>query len=175
MNAVFNQRSRAMMATAKVLGPTDGRLAQIGGMGVRFMVGAAEAGGGFSLVEHPLAPRALASPLHRHRNEDEYSYVLSGRVGAQLGDEVVVGEPGDLIFKPRGQWHAFWNAGDEPASLLEIISPGGFEDYFAEIGELFASGPPAPERLGEIAARYDLEIDPESIPALCERHGLSFG
>jgi quercetin dioxygenase-like cupin family protein len=164
-----------MMATAKVLGPNDGRLAQIGGMGVRFMVGAAEAGGSFSLVEHPLAPRALASPLHRHRNEDEYSYVLSGQVGAQLGDEVVVGGPGDLIFKPRGQWHAFWNAGDEPASLLEIISPGGFEDYFAEIAELFAGGPPAPERLGEIAARYELEIDPESIPALCERHGLVFG
>ena len=32
-------------------------------------------GGGFSLVEHPLAPRALAAPMHRHKNEDEYSYV----------------------------------------------------------------------------------------------------
>jgi len=57
--------------------------------------------------------------LHRHSREDEYSYVLEGRVGALLGEEVVIGEPGDLIFKPRGQWHSFWNAGYEPARILE--------------------------------------------------------
>ena len=149
---------------------------QLGGMGVRFMVGGAESGGGFSLVEHPLAPRALASPLHRHTNEDEYSYVLSGRVGAQLGDEVVYGEAGDLIAKPRGQWHAFWNAGDEPASVLEIISPGGFEQYFADLAEVVGGGgEPDPARIAEVAARYDLELDPASIPVLCERHGLTFG
>jgi quercetin dioxygenase-like cupin family protein len=68
---------------------------------------------GFSLVEHPMSPRALAAPLHRHTREDEYSYVLEGQVGALLGDEVVVGRRGDLIFKPRNQWHTFWNAGDE--------------------------------------------------------------
>src|SRR5689334_7879528 len=96
---------------AKVLGPREGRTGQLGGMGVRFMVDSAEAGGGFSLVEHPMAPRALGAPLHRHSREDEYSYVLEGRLGAQLGNEVVYGGPGDLIFKPRGQWHSFWNAG----------------------------------------------------------------
>src|SRR5947208_438751 len=50
-----------------------------------------------------------------------------GRAGAQLGEEVVYAEPGDVIFKPRGQWHSFWNAGDEPARILEIISPAGRE------------------------------------------------
>jgi uncharacterized cupin superfamily protein len=65
--------------------------------------------------------------VHRHTREDEYSYVLEGRVGALLGDEVVYGEPGDVIFKPRGQWHTFWNAGDDPAGILEILSPAGFE------------------------------------------------
>jgi len=64
-----------------------------------------------SLVEHPMPPRALAAPLRRHSGEDEYSFVLEGRVGALLGDEVVYGEPGDLIFKPRGQWHTFWTNG----------------------------------------------------------------
>src|SRR4051794_37376687 len=112
-------------STAKILSPTDGRSEQLGAIGVRFMIGAAESGGGFSLVEHPMPPRALGAPLPRHTHEDEYSYVLRGRVGAMLGDEVVYGEAGDLIVKPRGQWHTFWNAGDEPASLLEIISPGG--------------------------------------------------
>ena len=53
--------------------------------------------------------------------------MLEGRVGALLGDEVAEGGPGDLIFKPRNQWHTFWNAGDTPARMLEIISPAGFE------------------------------------------------
>ena len=39
-------------------------------------------------------PRALAAPLHRHTREDEYSYVLEGRMGALLGDDVVDGRPG---------------------------------------------------------------------------------
>jgi quercetin dioxygenase-like cupin family protein len=159
---------------AKVLGPADGKYGQLPGMGVRFMVGAEEAGGGFSLVEHPMPPRTLGAPLHRHTHEDEYSYVLEGRVGAQLGDEVVFAEPGDLIFKPRGEWHSFWNAGDEPARILEIISPGGFEGYFEELAALPA-GPPDPERIAEIAARYDLELDVESIPRLAQTYGLQVG
>ena len=57
-------------------------------------------------------PRHLAAPWHRHTREDEYSYVLEGRLGAQLGDDVVYAEAGDLAFKPREQWHTFWNAGD---------------------------------------------------------------
>jgi hypothetical protein len=64
-----------------VLGPTDGRAGMLGSMGVRFMLAGGETGGGFALVEHPIPPRALAAPLHRHTHEDEYSFVLEGRVG----------------------------------------------------------------------------------------------
>ena len=92
------------MATtvARIVGPRDGKLGKLGGIGIRFMVGGAESGGGFALVEHPMEPRALAAPIHRHSREDEYSFVLEGRVGADLGGEIVYGETGDLIFKPRG-------------------------------------------------------------------------
>ena len=96
-------------------------------------------------------------------------------MGARLGDEVVFAEPGDLVFKPRGQWHTFWNAGDEPARLLELISPPGFENYFREMGELVADGPPDPEKRAAIAAKYELEVDPNSVPGLVEEHGLRFG
>jgi mannose-6-phosphate isomerase-like protein (cupin superfamily) len=143
-------------------------------MGVRFMIDGDDSGGGFSLVEHPMPPRALAAPLHRHSREDEYSFVLEGRVGALLGDDVVYGEPGDLIFKPRAQWHTFWNAGDEPARLLEMISPAGFERYFAEMVELLEAGPPEPSALAAIAARYGLEVDRESVPRLTQEYGLRF-
>jgi mannose-6-phosphate isomerase-like protein (cupin superfamily) len=136
------------------------------------MVWSEESGGGFSLVEHPIPPRTLAAPLHRHTNEDEYSYVLEGRMGALLGDEVVYAEKGDLVFKPRDQWHTFWNAGDGPCRILEIISPGGFEHVFEEVAE-------DPEAMaGEAAlaldARYGIEADYDSIERLCEEHGLTF-
>jgi quercetin dioxygenase-like cupin family protein len=163
-----------MAAKDQRLGPADGESVLLQGLGVRFMIGSDEAGGGFSLVEHPIAPRTLAAPLHRHANEDEYSYVLEGRVGVQLGDETLEAGPGDLVSKPRGQWHAFWNPADEPARLLEIISPGGFERYFAEIAPLLPPSVPEPDlqRLGEVMARYGLEMDLESIGPLMERHGL---
>ena len=121
-------------ATPKVLGPCDGSSGFLGSMGVRFMVDGDESGGGFSLVEHPMSARALGAPMHRHAREDEYSYVIEGRVGALLGDHVLEAGPGSLIFKPRHQWHTFWNAGDTPARILEIISPAGFERYFSRTG-----------------------------------------
>src|ERR1700736_2603495 len=138
------------MATtlARIVGPRDGKLGKLGGIGVRFMVDGTESGGGFALVEHPMEPNALAAPMHRHSREDEYSFVLEGRVGADLGGEIVYGEPGDFMYKPRGQWHTFWNAGDEPARILEIISPGGFEKFFDELVEQDFQGPPAPAVLG---------------------------
>src|SRR3989442_5006817 len=138
------------------------------------MIDGDEAGGGFSLVEHPMSARALASPLHRHTREDEYSFVLEGRVGALLGDEVLVGNPGDLIFKPRNRWHTFWNAGDEPARILEIISPAGFERFFSELVDLGGVTQAEPQTLAELSARYGLEMDPASIPGLVERFDLRF-
>jgi quercetin dioxygenase-like cupin family protein len=158
--------------SATIVGPRDGRSGDLAGLGVRFMAWGAQTGGGFALVEHPIAPRALAAPLHRHSREDEYSYVLEGRMGADLGGEVVLAQAGDLVFKPRGEWHTFWNAGDEPARILEIISPAGFERYFEEMLDLREA--PSPESVAPIAARYGLELDLAGIPALCERHGLRF-
>lgn len=158
---------------AKVVGPGDGKHGFLGSIGVRFMIDGEEAGGGFSLVEHPMSARALAAPLHRHAREDEYSYVLEGSMGALLGDEELVAGPGDLVFKPRNQWHTFWNAGDEPARVLEIISPAGFEKYFDELADLGAAQAD-PQVLAELCARYELEVDPESIPGLVERFDLRF-
>lgn len=156
----------------RILGPEDGKAVDLGSLGVRFMVWSEESGGRFSLVEHPIPPRTLAAPLHRHANEDEYSYVLEGRMGALLGEEVVYAQEGDLVFKPRDQWHTFWNADDGPCRILEIISPGGFEHLFREIGE-------DPEAMtGETApaldAKYGMEVDYESVERLCEAHGLVF-
>jgi mannose-6-phosphate isomerase-like protein (cupin superfamily) len=158
----------------RIVGPKDGTAGSLGSIGVRFMIDGDESGGGFSLVEHPMPPHALAAPLHKHSREDEYSYVLEGRMGALLGDDVVYAEVGDLAFKPRDQWHTFWNAGDEPARILEIISPAGFEKFFDELADLNAEGPLDLEKLGPLSERYGVEFDPTSIPDLIERFGVTF-
>ena len=156
-----------------VITPADRTTLLQGPLGAILMLGGDRTAGSLSLVEHPLQPRALGSPMHTHRNEDEYSVVLEGQVGAQIGDQAVVAGPGDVLVKPRGVPHAFWNPADQPARLLEIIAPAGFEGYFARLGEIFAGlGPPDPSRLAELADRYGLDLDRASIPRLAAAHGL---
>ena len=162
-------------AVSHLLGPDQGEAVRLLALGVRFMIGGERTGGAFSLVEHPLPARALGAPLHTHHNEDEYSYVLEGRFGVQLGDEVLEAGPGDLLFKPRGVAHAFWNAGDQPARLLELISPAGFENYFRELAPLLAEPERDEAAIGGVVARYQLDIDFGTIPTLAERHRLRLG
>jgi mannose-6-phosphate isomerase-like protein (cupin superfamily) len=159
----------------KVVGPADGDAVFLGSIGVRFLIGGAEAGERFAFLEHPMSPRALAAPLHRHSREDEYSFVLEGRMGALLGDEVVEAGRGELVFKPRNQWHTFWNAGDVPCRILEIISPAGFEGYFRELAALGGPLKASPDQFAELVRRYAFESRPETIPELLERFGLRLG
>jgi mannose-6-phosphate isomerase-like protein (cupin superfamily) len=158
----------------RLIGPEDGKYAQLMTIGARMMAWTEETGGGFSLVEHPMPPRALAAPYHKHSREDEYSYVLEGRMGALLGDDVVYAEVGDLVFKPRDQWHTFWNAGDEECRILEIIAPGGFEHFFDELGEMLRSPDFSPEQLGPLGERYGVEFDPDRTGIIAAEHGLFF-
>ena len=148
---------------------TSPERADLPGLANRFLIRTER----FALVEHTIAPRTLAAPMHTHRNEDEYSYVVSGRLGAIVGDDVVDAGPGRLVVKPRGIPHAFWSASDEETRVLELISPGGFEQYFADLAPVFGR-PGAPDfaAMAAVQARYGLEMDPASVGALIERFGL---
>jgi quercetin dioxygenase-like cupin family protein len=176
MDVLSIERGSTMpTAVTHLLGPDQGQVVHLLALGVRFIIDGERTGGAFSLVEHPLPPRALGAPLHTHHNEDEYSYVLEGRFGVQLGDEVLEAGPGDLLLKPRGVAHAFWNAGEEPARLLELISPAGFENYFREMAPLLAAAERDQAAIGEVVARYQLDIDFTTIPTLAEQHHLRLG
>jgi mannose-6-phosphate isomerase-like protein (cupin superfamily) len=152
-----------------VVRPGEGHSIEMGGLGVRYMATSADV----AIVEHPLAPRTLGAPVHTHRLEDEYSYVTEGRVSVEIDGHVVVAETGDLVIKPRGIPHAFWNETDEPARLVEVIAPGGFERYFEEIQPLFPKdAPPDLEAFAEVADRYGLTFDFESVERITRDHGL---
>ena len=158
----------------RIITPRDGHAGFLGTIGARFLIDGADAGGRFSLVEHPMGPRCLAAPLHRHNREDEYSFVLEGRMGALLGDDVVEAGPGDLVFKPRLQWHTFWNAGDEPCRILEIISPAGFETFFKRLIDLGGVTRAEPQDFMQLCQEYALEMQPDSVPELIGRFDLRF-
>jgi mannose-6-phosphate isomerase-like protein (cupin superfamily) len=160
--------------TTHLVTAADGERVDFPGLGNRFVLPPDRAGGRLAIVEHTIAPRTLAGPMHVHEHEDEYSYVLAGRMGAQIGDEVIDAGPGELVVKPRGVPHAFWNAGDEETRVLEIITPGAFARYFAELAPVLAvEGEPDFAALAAIQARYGLTMDFDSIARLSEQHGLS--
>lgn len=141
-----------------------------GGLGVHWKIDTADTEGRVAVVHHPIAPHALAAPLHLHHREDEISFVLSGRLGALLGDEVVIAEQGEWVFKPRRQWHTFWNPDDTPCEIIELITPAGFENFFREMAASWGD-------VGQfevINRKYQLEMDFGSVPGLCARFGLSF-
>ena len=158
-----------------IIGPSDGESVTLQTIGVRFMIPGSDSDGRVSLVEHPMPPRGLAAPLHRHNREDEYSFVLEGRMGALLGDDVVEAGPGDLVYKPRGQWHTFWNAGDEPCRILEIIAPAGFEQFFQELSDMGGAIEADPDELTALGERYGVSFQLDSVPGLLERFGLQVG
>ena len=117
-----------------------------------------------------IPPRTLVAPLHRHHNEDEYTCVLEGSLGVQLGDEVITADAGTWVLKPRGQWHTFWNAADVPCRTVEIVSPAGFHRYFRELAAVGGDM----TQLTRLNERYAIDMDFDSIPALCQRFGLRF-
>ncbi|MBT2500122.1 cupin domain-containing protein [Agromyces sp. ISL-38] len=138
----------------------------------RYLLESAASGGDVALVEHVLAPTMLAAPLHRHSREDEYSIVLSGTLGVIEDGVEIIATVGDLVAKPRGRWHTFWNAGDDTLRVLEIIVPGGLEALFRLLGE--PGGEYDPETLPPLAAEYGCELDFEGTMPLVEKYGLLF-
>ncbi len=147
----------------EILGPPDG-------CRDRFLIDSASWGGHVGVVEHLLAPRSIAAPMHRHTREDEFSLILEGRVWFVAEGEEHVADVGDLVFKPRGEWHTFFNAADEPARLLELISPGGLEEAFRILDTATED-----LDLDRLMAPYGCEADLEATGPIIERYGLTFG
>jgi quercetin dioxygenase-like cupin family protein len=152
-------------------GARRGKSFEAGGFGVIFKIYGEETNGLLSVVEHPIEPGILIPP-HIHEVEDEYSYVLEGEIGARIGDQVLRAPVGTYVLKPRNVWHTFWNAGPQPARILEMISPAGFEKFFEELGELFRSGEATPARREALAAKYHHRFSMDWVEELKGRYNL---
>ena len=156
-----------------VVQPGSGQQGNLGTIGVAFKLWGHDTGEALSIVEHPFPVGALVPP-HLHTREDEYSIVTEGQIGFRSGDREVVLDPGGYITKPRGELHTMWNAGPEPARMIEVISPAGFEHFFREMADLTSAGPPQLPEVMALADRYGLQLgQPDWLPDLITRYHLT--
>lgn len=128
-------------------------------------------GGRVAVLEH-LGTQGLGSPLHVHRNEDEWFYVTEGELTFWVGGEVVVAPAGSFVYGPRNVPHTFLVSSPEARFLL-VTEPAGFEGLMRTLSEPAATltlpppsmQPPAPELMMSTAAEYGIEIlGPPGIP-----------
>ena len=129
-----------------------------------------ETDGLYALVEGGLAPRMLIPP-HIHTREDEISILVKGRLGVRIGDREFELEPGGVALKPRGIPHAMWNPTDEPARIIEVLTPGGTERWFEELAALADEDDTG---FADACRRHGIEfrLDSPWIPRLKGRYGL---
>lgn len=143
-------------------------------LGTTYKVLSKFANGSVAVVEHTLEAKSLGAPVHKHTYEDETSYVLEGELSVIQNGEVRIVTPGEYIVKPRGIFHTFWNATDKTIRFIEIISPGGFEMYFAEMAPFFSQGhPPQVEKMKQVAIKYGLTTDPNAAKEIIQKYGLN--
>ena len=83
-------------------------------------------------------------PRHTHTHEDESLYIFTGSLDVRCGEDRFQAEPGGFVFLPRQIPHEFRSVGG-PATGLLIVTPGGLDEYFAQLHAALAGGADAAE------------------------------
>ena len=89
-------------------------------------------------------------PLHVHKNEDEWFYVLEGEITFHAGGENHFGSAGAFVSFPRGIPHTF-TIESPKARFLVMVTPGGFE-------RMFELAPRTPEDAARALASFGMEV-----------------
>jgi quercetin dioxygenase-like cupin family protein len=153
------------------LGPDEGEALWFLGTLATVKASSETTGGRVAVIEH-VAPRGMGSPLHVHRREDEWFYVIEGELTFWVGGRVTAAPSGSFVFGPRDIPHTF-QVSSERARFLLVAEPAGFEDFMRAAAEPAGAltlppppaGPPDPARLAALAAEHGIEIlGPPGIP-----------
>jgi mannose-6-phosphate isomerase-like protein (cupin superfamily) len=128
------------------------------GSEISVKISTADTAGAFAVMEG-ITPPLSGPPLHCHRNQDEWWYVVSGRFRFEVDGETILAGAGDTVFAPRGSRHTFQNIGTEPGISIVTVVPGGLDVFFSELSEAAPRGvAPDPAKLVPIFEKYDLEL-----------------
>ena len=156
---------KTALTTPKVVAEREGTKVWAMGVLVTVKVRAEDTGGAYSVFEDLIPPGAGPVP-HTHTKEDETIFVIEGELRAWLGGKQYDVKAGDFVHMPRGVRHYFKNVSEKPTKLLLSYTPGGFEQWFLDIGKSFAGTDEKPP-----------EIKPEDIKravATADKYGVKF-
>src|SRR5687768_6135393 len=157
---------------SRIIGPGEGRRLSLFEVAFRYGLESIHTGGTLAMLEVVIPPGILVKP-HRHAKEDEYTIVLEGVVGVRLGDGEAEASAGSYLVKPRHMPHAIWNTGEVAARVVEIVVPGGLEDYFAELGPILVRDDEAADAdYAALATRYGITIEDDWVADLEARYGV---
>lgn len=122
------------------------------GTSYRTILSTAETGGAMCIV-YGEAGASSGPPAHVHANEDEIFIVLEGEVEFEVGTRRFVCGPLGTAFVPRGQVHSF-RTGPGGARCLTVLTPGGFESFFADAAKEQFRIPQDISQVAALAALY---------------------
>lgn len=111
---------------------------------------------GMVLGDAVIPPRTAGPSRHTHTREDEAIYVIEGVLTAEVGAQRFEITRGDFLWMPRGLPHTFANLTHDPVSVIGLIHPSGFEQFFTDLADYLttADGDPDQEVILEINQRY---------------------
>ncbi len=135
--------------------PTSPQIIHYMGGDLRILVSSDDTAGAMSMIE-AVSPPGRGPTWHRHSREDEVFYVVSGVAEVRVGEEVYRCEAGDRVFGPRNIFHTYRNVGDTDLKMILALTPGGFEQAFAEANDMLASGKNQTEVGQMLAERYGI-------------------
>jgi len=148
-----------------IIGPGEGETFLLGpAVQMRILENGSTTAHRLGVAEGTLAPHTAGPPQHRHAQHDEGFYVVSGTVRFTIGDQDHDARAGTFVMVPTGAPHTFANPGNEPAVLLTTFTPDHYVQYFRDLRDAAAAGPPTSSDVDAIMARYATEAATEYAP-----------
>lgn len=109
-------------------------------------------GGSLTVIE--IVVDGQGPPRHTHTREDESIYILTGTLDVECGEDRFEARPGSFVFLPRNLPHTFRSI-DGTATGLLIVTPGGLDQYFAELHAALSEKDDRSE-IAKVQAKYGI-------------------
>lgn len=107
---------------------------------------------------HATLPPGTFVPPHIHPDQDEYLYILEGKLDFMLDGANEFATPGDLVRLPMGKPHGIFNNSQQSAKVLFWVSPTRrLFDLFWGIHNLKEQNP---ENVVALAAEFNIHFLP---------------
>ncbi|MEL6965664.1 MAG: cupin domain-containing protein [Pseudomonadota bacterium] len=107
---------------------------------------------------HATLPRGSMVPPHIHPTQDEFIYMLEGRLDLVLDGNERFAEPGDLIRLPRGIPHGLFSKSDRPVKCLFWVTPA--RRLYELFWQLHNMPDAAPAEIVAVSAKHEIDFLP---------------